>query len=228
MVIVIHQTADTRNALLYNEQKVTEGIATYYHSANTEYLNPFLYDQNHRLNALLDIENGNAKAKNKCLHISFNPSKSDSLVLDDKTIRHEIGQMMEHMGYGNQPYFVYKHKDLERVHYHVVSTRIDKETGKKIKDNYEQEKMQRFIQGLQQKYDLKQEEPKSQLRQNDFTLNATCSDLKARVEGIFRLLNQSSGIESETMYHDILKAFNLEVKRSGRGEVVVVTDDENK
>jgi len=228
MVIVIHQTADTRNALLYNEQKVTEGIATYYHSANTEYLNPFLYDQNHRLNALLDIEIGNAKAKNKCLHISFNPSKSDSLVLDDKTIRHEIGQMMEHMGYGNQPYFVYKHKDLERVHYHVVSTRIDKETGKKIKDNYEQEKMQRFIQGLQQKYDLKQEEPKSQLRQNDFTLNATCSDLKARVEGIFRLLNQSSGIESETMYHDILKAFNLEVKRSGRGEVVQVTDNDGK
>jgi len=228
MVIVIHQTADTRNALLYNEQKVTEGIATYYHSAHTEYLNPFLYDQSHRLNALLDIEIGNAKAKNKCLHISLNPSKSDSPVLDDKTISLEIRQMMEHMGYGNQPYFVYKHKDLERVHYHVVSTRIDKETGKKIKDNYEQEKMQRFIQGLEQKYDLKQEEPKSQLRQNEFTVNATCSDLKARVKGIFRLLNQSAGIENETMYRDILGAFHLQINRSGRGEVVVVTDDENK
>jgi len=228
MVIVIHQTADTRNALLYNEQKVTEGIATYYHSANTEYLNPFLYDQNHRLNALLDIEIGNAKAKNKCLHISFNPSKSDSLVLDDKTIRHEIGQMMEHMGYGNQPYFVYKHKDLDRVHYHIVSTRIDKETGKKIKDNYEQQKMQRFIRGMEQKYDLKQEEPKSQIRQNDFNLNATCSDLKAKVEGIFRLLNQSTGIDNETMYHDILRSFNLEVKQSGKGEVILVTDNDGK
>jgi len=228
MVIVIHQTADTRNALLYNEQKVTEGIATYYHSAHTEYLNPFLYDQSHRLNALLDIEIGNAKAKNKCLHISLNPSKSDSPVLDDKTIRLEIRQMMEHMGYGNQPYFVSKHKDLERVHYHVVSTRIDKETGKKIKDNYEQDKMQRFILGLEQKYDLKQEEPKSQLRQNEFTVNTTCSDLKARVKGIFRLLNQSAGIENETMYRDILGAFHLQINRSGRGEVVVVTDDENK
>src|SRR5665647_1413446 len=65
--------------------------------------------------------------------------------------------MMEHMGYGNQPYFVYKHKDLDRVHYHVVSTRVDSVTGKKIKDNYEQQKMQRFILGLEQKYDLKQE-----------------------------------------------------------------------
>jgi len=228
MVIVIHQTANTQNALLYNEQKVMEGVATYFHSGNTESANPFFYDQNHRLNALLDIETGNAKAKNKCLHISVNPSKSDSLVLGDQTIRLEIRQMMEHMGYGNQPYFVYKHKDLDRVHFHVVSTRIDSVTGKKIKDSFEQEKMQRFIQGLEQKYDLKQEEPKFQIRQNEFMLNATCSDLKARIEGIFKLLNQSTGIDNETIYHDILSSFNLEVQRSGKGSVVQITDNEGK
>jgi len=228
MVIVIHQTADTRNALLYNEEKLMEGVATYFHRVNTESLNPFLYDHNYRLNTLLDIENRNTRLTNKCLHISFNPSKSDCLILNDKTIRLEIGQMMEHMGYGNLPYFVYKHKDLDRIHYHVVSTRIDKVTDKKIKDNYEKEKMQRFIQGLEQKYDLKLEETKSQLKQNDFTLNATCSDLKARVEGIFQLLNQSSGINNETMYHDILRAFNLEVLPSGKGKVVLVTDNDGK
>jgi len=48
---------------------------------------------------------------------------------------------------------------------------LTKRPAKKIKDNYEKEKMQRFIQGLEQKYDLKQEESKSQLRQNDFMLN---------------------------------------------------------
>lgn len=228
MVIVIHQTADTPNALLYNEQKVKEGVATYFHSANTESINPFLYDHNYRLSALLDIENRNTRSINKCLHISFNPSKSDSLILDDKKIRLEIGQMMEHMGYGNQPYFVYKHKDLDRVHYHIVSTRVDRVTGKKIKDNYEEVKMQRFILGLEQKYNLKQEEPKSQLKQNDFTINATCSDLKAKVEGIFRLLNHSAGIVNETMYHDILSSFNLEVMRSGKGSVVHVTDNDGK
>src|SRR5665647_137950 len=228
MVIVIHQTANTQNAFDYNEAKVTEGVATYFDSANTLMKNPFLFDQNHRLKILYDIEKLAPRVKNKCLHISVNPSKSDSLVLDDKTIRLEIQQMMEHMGYGNQPYFVYKHKDLDRVHYHVVSTRVDSVTGKKIKDNYEQQKMQRFILGLEQKYDRKQEEPKTQLSQNDFMLNATCSDLKARVEGIFRLLNQSSGIESETMYHDILKAFNLEVKQSGKGEVILVTYNDGK
>lgn len=228
MVIVIHQTANMQNAFDYNEKKVTEGVATCFDSANTVMKNPFLFDQNHRLKILYDIEKLAPRVKNKCLHISVNPSKSDSLALDDKTIRLEIRQMMEHMGYGNQPYFVYKHKDLDRVHYHVVSTRVDSITGKKIKDNYEQQRMQRFIQGLEQKYDLKQEEPKSQLRQNDFSINSNCSDLKARGEGIFKLLNQSTGIDNETMYHDILRSFNLEVKQSGRGEVILVTDNDGK
>ena len=59
MVIVIHQTGSTRNALLYNEEKVKEGVATFFHSANTLSLNPFLYDQNHRMKILLYIESRN-------------------------------------------------------------------------------------------------------------------------------------------------------------------------
>jgi len=228
MVIVIHQTANTQNAFDYNEKKATEGVATYFDSANTQMKNPFLFDQNHRLKILYDIEKLAPRVKFKCLLISVNPSKSDSLVLDDKIIRLEIQQVMEHMGYGNQPYFVYKHKDMDRVHYHVISTQVDSVTGKKIKDNYEQQKMKWFIQKLEPEYDLKQEEPKSELRQNDFSINSTCSDLKASVDGIIRLLNQSLRIESETMYHGILKAFNLEVKQSGKGDVILVTNNDRK
>ena len=145
MVIKIHQVASTENAFRYNEKKVKEGVATFFQSKNTLSVNPFMYDENHRLKNLLDIEKLNPRVKNKCLHISFNPSAEDYLKLNDTIIRQEIGNMMEHMGYGNQPYFVYKHKDLERVHFHIVSTRVDQQTGKKIKDNYEKQKMQQFI-----------------------------------------------------------------------------------
>ena len=111
MVIVIHQTANTGNALLYNEKKVKEGVATFFHSCNTKSVNPFMYDEKHRLKNLLDIEKMNPRTKNKCLHISFNPATNDYLKLGDKTIRQEIDNMMGHMGYNGQPYFVYKHKD---------------------------------------------------------------------------------------------------------------------
>ena len=74
MVIVIHQTQDTANALLYNEKKVEQGHAQLFDSRNTQSDNPFNYSKEYRLNELLAIEAHNARVKNKCLHISLNPS----------------------------------------------------------------------------------------------------------------------------------------------------------
>lgn len=222
MVIVIHQSVDTRNAFLYNEIKVKEGAATYFHSANTLSVNPFLYDQRHRWKILNDIEKENPRVKKKCLHISVNPSQSDILKLDDKTLRQEIDRMMDHMGYGNQPYFVYKHQDLERVHYHVVSTRIGKATGKKIRDGYEKDKMQKFVKELEQKYQLKQEIPK-ELMNLKFT--ASSGNLKQNLENLFRHLNRMEFISSKEMYDQALKLFNVEIRVAGRGHMVFVTDE---
>ena len=56
MVIVIHQTVHTKNALHYNEKKVKEGKAVFFNSRNILSVNPFMYDEKHRLKNLLDIE----------------------------------------------------------------------------------------------------------------------------------------------------------------------------
>lgn len=222
MVIKIHQVASTENALMYNEKKVKEGVATFFDSKNTLSANPFMYNENHRLKNLLDIEKMNPRVKNKCLHISFNPSIEDYLKLNDTIIRQEIGKMMEHMGYGNQPYFVYKHKDLERVHFHVVSTRINCETGKKIKDNYEQRKMQQFIKELEQKYQLTQKEVKEN---PDFRFSPRSRNIKQNLENLFKHLNGLNEINSKEMYNEALKVFNVEIKKSGRGHIVLVNDE---
>lgn len=222
MVIKIHQVANTENAFRYNEKKVKEGVAVFFQSKNTLSVNPFMYDENHRLKNLLDIEKLNPRVKNKCLHISFNPSTEDYLKLGDKFIRQEIDNMMQHMGYGNQPYFVYKHKDLERVHFHIVSTRIDQQTGKKIKDNYERQKMQKFIQKLEEKYQLTQKEtPESP----NFKFSAKSRNYKQNLENLFKHLNGLNEITSKEMYDQALKIFNVEIKKSGRGHVVLVCDE---
>ena len=221
MVIKIHQTAHTENALRYNEKKVREGVAAFFDSRNTVSVNPFMYDEKHRLKILADIEKVNPRIKNKCLHISFNPSTADLLKLDDKTIRAEIEKLMEHLGYGNQPYFVYKHKDLERVHFHIVSTRIDCETGRKIKDNFEREKVKRFIQQMEQRHELVQ----TPIKEQNFYFNARSRNIKQNLENLFKHLNQISEITSKEMYNEALKLFNVEIRKSGRGHIVVVTDD---
>jgi len=222
MVIKIHQVASTENAFLYNEKKVREAVATFFDSRNTLSANPFMYDEKHRLKNLLDIEKQNPRVKNKCFHVSVNPSAEDYLKLGDNIIRQEISNMMEHMGYGNQPWFVYKHKDLERVHFHIVSTRIDRETGRKIKDNFEKRKMQEFIKNLEQKYQLTQTEKKEI---PDFKFSPRSRNIKQNLENLFKHLNQISEITSKEMYAEALKLFNVEIRKSGRGHIVLVTDD---
>lgn len=73
----------------------------------------------------------NRRTEKPVIHISLNPHPDDVLTDEQLTA---IGQeYMEKMGYGNQPYIIYRHEDIGRPHIHIVSLRID-EQGKKIKD----------------------------------------------------------------------------------------------
>lgn len=57
------------------------------------------------------------------------------------------------MGYGNQPYIIYRHEDIGRPHIHIVSLRID-EQGKKIKDYKEWQRSTAVCRELERKYHL--------------------------------------------------------------------------
>ncbi len=221
MVIVIHQAASTQNTLFYNERKVKEGKATFYHSRNTQSTNPFIYSSQHRHQIFKRIEDSNTRVKNKGLHISFNPTINDMVRLGEKGIRTEINRLMEHLGYGSQPYFVYKHADIDRVHFHIVSTRIDKQTGKKIKDNFEKEKVQKFIKELEQTYKLTNDEPKEKI---NLKFTAYGKNLKQNLENLFRELNRMDFITNKKMYNDALKLFHIEISPANKGYLIFVTD----
>ncbi len=222
MVIKIHQACSTQNALFYNERKVVQHKATFYHSRNTPEINPFLGDKNARHRIFKEIEDHNTRVQKKGLHISVNPTVGDLVRLGDAGIRTEIDNLMVHLGYGNQPYLVYKHADLERVHFHIVSTRIDCETGKKIKDNYEKEKTQRFIKGLEEKYQLTKDDNPEKL---NFRFSNSSKDLKQNLENLFGQLNRMDFITSKEMYDQALGLFQVEVRKAGRGHLVFVTDE---
>ncbi len=71
---------------------------------------------------------------------------------------------MGQMGYGQQPYIVIFHKDTENNHIHIVSTRVNKQTGKKIDDSYEKLKAQKAMaQVMEKRYGINEEEKLNQL-----------------------------------------------------------------
>ena len=76
----------------------------------------------------------NNKTEKPILHISINPDPKD--ILTDEQLSSIAQEYMQKMGYGDQPFIVYKHEDIDRKHIHVVSLRVD-ETGKSIKDSFE-------------------------------------------------------------------------------------------
>jgi hypothetical protein len=141
--------------------------------------------------------------------------------LGDVGIRTEIDNLMKHLGYGNQPYLVYKHTDLERVHFHIVSTRINCDTGKKIDDGYEKEKTQRFIKNLEQKYQLTKDEPQEKM---NYRFSGSSKNLKQNLENLFSELNRMDFITSKQMYNDVLKLFHIEIRQVQKGHLVFVTD----
>lgn len=222
MVIVIHQASSTANAFFYNERKAKEGKATFYHSRNTPSSNPFIYSFQHRFQIFKRLEDSNTRVKNKGLHISFNPTMNDMIRMGEKGIRTELDYLMKQLGYGQQPYLVYRHADIDRVHFHIVSTRIDKQSGKKIKDNFEKEKVQKFIKALEQTYQLTNNEPKEKI---NLKFTAYSKNLKQNLESLFVELNRMDFITSKPMYNDALRLFHVEIRQVQKGHLVFVTDE---
>jgi len=72
--------------------------------------------------------------KKPVIHISLNPHPDDKLA--DNQLADIGREYMERLGYGGQPYLIFKHEDIGRDHIHIVSLRVDCE-GKLIKDSFE-------------------------------------------------------------------------------------------
>jgi hypothetical protein len=85
------------------------------------------------------------------IHISLNPHPEDQL--SDVELADIAREYMEKLGYGNQPYMVYKHEDINRHHLHIVSIRVD-ENGKCLNNAYNFHRSKSITREIEKKYGL--------------------------------------------------------------------------
>lgn len=109
-------------AVDYSEKKVFEGTAAVVCVRNlpnsnldTIYQTFEAYESNPAISE---------RTRQFCFHMAVSPSETDELRNDEGKVVGYIDEMMRRLGYGQQPYVVYRHNDIEREHFHVVSSRI--------------------------------------------------------------------------------------------------------
>ena len=121
-------------------------------------------------------------------------------------------EFMENFGYGNQPYIVWLHEDIDRKHMHIVSVRID-ETGEKIDHNREAIRAQNICREMEVKYGLHPtfgehgERELSSLQKVDYPKG----DVKAQVKHTARTLLECYNCHSLAEYGTLLNLYNVTV-----------------
>lgn len=120
------------------------------------------------------------RTENPVFHVSLNPHPDDKL--SDVELSAIAEEYMKRMGYGSQPYVVFKHQDISRHHLHIVSVRVN-EKGKKINDKFERRRSKDITRSLEQKYGLHtaekvSKEKKTELKMVDVNAGTSKSRLK--------------------------------------------------
>lgn len=131
-------------SLEYNEKKCSTGEAVLMH---TNCIDETLgVEETFRL-----YERRNIRTENLSFHMSVNPSPDENL--SEEQMKEFIDDLMRGLGYGRQPYVVYRHSDIDREHYHVVSVRVN-EQGRKIHDFQENRRCLQLLGAIAPKYGL--------------------------------------------------------------------------
>ncbi|NIJ52206.1 relaxase/mobilization nuclease domain-containing protein [Dyadobacter arcticus] len=121
MVAVIHTSSSLRAVLTYNERKVAEEQAVCLAAENYPKEAVDL-TFNQKLNLLEKQASLNLRTKINSVHVSLNFDPSEQY--DPEKLRAIAGSYMEKIGFAEQPYLVYEHRDAGHPHIHLLTTNI--------------------------------------------------------------------------------------------------------
>ena len=231
MIAKISSTENLGGALGYNFKKVqhNEAAVLCVNELRKGFDGTFQMDK-----VLADMQKAipeQCRTKKTVFHCSLNPHPDEKL--SDERLTQIAKEYMEALGYGKQPYIVFKHNDIAREHIHIVSLRVDSK-GRKINNKYEGRRSKKITDALEKKYNLI---PSSKVSEKPTTetpkIDATQGNVKEQVSNTVRSVLKHYSFCSLGELNAILSRYNLaveEVKTEYRGKrydglVYVPTDD---
>lgn len=231
MIAKISATENLGGALGYNFKKVEKGEASILLAAELYQDREGRYTMEDVLADMEALIPKKCRTKKTVFHCSLNPHPDEKL--SDERLTQIAKEYMEALGYGNQPYIVFKHNDIAREHIHIVSLRIDGE-GKKINDKFEKRRSKKITDTLERKFGLI---PSSKVTDKAMKetpkIDTNKGNIKEQVANVVRMVLKHYCFCSLGELNAVLSKYNLateEVKTEFRGKkydglVYVPTDD---
>ena len=231
MIAKISATKNLGGALGYNFKKVEKGEASILLAAELYQDREGRYTMEDVFADMEALIPKKCRTKKAVFHCSLNPHPDEKL--SNEQLVQIAKEYMEALGYGNQPYIVFKHNDIAREHIHIVSLRVESR-GQKINDRFEKRRSKKITDALERKFGLI---PSSKVTEKAMKetpkIDTNKGNIKEQVANVVRMVLKHYHFCSLGELNAILSAYNLtveEVKTEFRGKkydglVYVPTDN---
>ena len=216
MVAKISIGSSLYGALAYNAQKVNAGEGKLLATNRVFDGRDGQMDCARLLRDFCNCMPENVRTRSTVIHVSLNPHPDDRLT--DMEMANIAQVYMERLGYGNQPYVIVKHEDIDRHHVHIVSVNVD-EKGKRIDRDFLFRRSERIRKELEKEFNLHPAERKrNEIREAAHTINIDKGDVKKQIASV--LLSATSRYRFQSMgeYRVLLSLYNIHVEET-RGKV---------
>lgn len=146
------------------------------------------------------------RTKKPVLHISLNPHPDDKLTEQQYEIL--AREYLEKLGFGEQPYIIYKHMDIDRHHIHIVTVNVN-EQGKRLNQDFLFRRSKKITTELEEKYNLHKAQrekisPDTPIRKID-----PSGDIKRQVANTVKMVGMRYKFQTLGEYNAILSLYNV-------------------
>lgn len=170
------------------------------------------------------------KTKKPVLHISLNPHPNDKL--SDQDFEILAREYLDRLGFGEQPYVIYKHEDIDRHHIHIVTVNVNEE-GKRLNQDFLYRRSKKITTDLEEKYNLHKAQREKISPDTPITKIDPNGDIKRQVANTVKMVGIRWKFQTMGEYNAILGLYNVKCEQTdgrvnGReyhGLVYFATDD---
>ena len=216
MVAKISVGSSLYGALAYNGEKINKEKGRLLTSNRIFNDGTGTVDIRKAMEGFLTLMPGHTRVEKPVVHISLNPHPDD--VLTDTELQDIAREYLEKLGYGNQPYLVFKHEDIDRHHLHIVTVNVD-ENGRRLNQDFLFRRSDRIRRELEKKYGLHPAERKNPRLDNPLRkVDVSAGDVKRQVGNVVKAVNRQYRFRSMGEYRAILSLYNVTVEEA-RGSV---------